>query len=240
MLANTIKKVTWMARATSTMVGLAIMLALVMGVATTALAGTGIGATFNLGKVNSVNAVSKLVGSVAGSSLQIDNNSADANATALDLQVEPGKDPMKVNSSAEVENLNVDQVDGQSASEFLEKFEAASNSNLLDGKDSTDFAGAVEPIKVVAAGHVLSDGRVLGATPNVGSVQITQEGVFRIDLAGINYDSTQFVALAMATPRNLAAHTGSFGGDLQVITEDSLDGSLDSTSFTFVVYDPTP
>jgi hypothetical protein len=125
-LANTTKKVTWMARATTTIVGPAIMLTLVMGVAATALAGTGIGATFNLGKVNSVNAVSKLVGSVAGPSLQIDNNSTGTGATALDLQVEPGKDPMKVNSSAEVENLNVDQVDGQSTSEFLERFEAAS------------------------------------------------------------------------------------------------------------------
>lgn len=239
MLANTMKKVTWMARATSTMVGLAIMLALVMGVATTALAGTGIGATFNLGKVNSVNAVSKLVGSVAGSSLQIDNNSTGTGATALELQVEPGKDPMKVNSSAEVENLNVDQVDGQSASEFLERSETASNSNLLDGKDSTDFAGATEPIKVVAAGHVLSDGRILEATPNVGSVQVTQEGIFRIDIVGVNYDSTEFVGIATATPRDGAAHTGSFGGDLQVITED-FSSTLDSTSFTFVAYDPTP
>jgi len=42
-----------------------------------------------------------------------------------------------------VENLNVDQVDGQSASEFLERSEAASNSNLLDGKDSTAFATGV-------------------------------------------------------------------------------------------------
>ena len=86
-VANTIKKVTWIARATTTIVGLAIMLAFGMGVATTALAGTGIGATFNLGQVNSVNAVSRLVGSVAGLSVQIDNNSTGTGATALDLQV---------------------------------------------------------------------------------------------------------------------------------------------------------
>jgi hypothetical protein len=239
MLAQTTRKLTWMARATTTVVGLAIMLALVLGVATTALAGTGIGATFDLGKVNAVNAVSKLAGSVAGPSLQIDNNSTNASATALDLQVEAGKDPMKVNSSAEVENLNADQVDGQSASEFLERSEAAANSNLLDGKASSDFVGATEPIKVVAAGHILSDGRILNATPNVGSVQITQEGVFRIDLVGVNYDSAQFVGIATATPRDRAAHTGSVGGDLQVITEN-FASTLDSTSFTFVAYDPTP
>jgi hypothetical protein len=56
-----------------------------VGGATTALAGTGIGATFNPGKTNTVNAVSKLAVSVVGPSLQVDNISTDANATALDL-----------------------------------------------------------------------------------------------------------------------------------------------------------
>ncbi len=119
MLGSVARKVAWLARATTTVVGLAIMLALVLGVATTALAGTGVGARFDLGKTNSVNQVSKLVGSVAGPSLQIDNNSANASATALDLQVEPGKAPMKVNSDGQVANLNADKLDGQEASAFM-------------------------------------------------------------------------------------------------------------------------
>jgi hypothetical protein len=109
MLGSVANKVAWMARATVTTVGLAIMLALMLGVATAALAGTGVGATLNLGKINTVNAVSKLVGSVSGPSLQIDNDSTDADATALDLQVEPGKAPMKVDSDARVVNLNADE-----------------------------------------------------------------------------------------------------------------------------------
>jgi hypothetical protein len=112
------KKVTWMARATTTVVGLTIMLALVFGVATTALAGTGVGARFQLGQTNTVNAITKLVGSVAGPSLVVDNNSTGAGATALDLQVEAGKAPMKVNSDAQVANLNSDKLDGKSASEI--------------------------------------------------------------------------------------------------------------------------
>src|SRR5215210_6697153 len=115
MLVSAAKKVAWMARTTTTLVGLAIMLALVFGVATTALAGTGIGARFDLGKTNTVNQVSKLVGSVAGPSLLIDNNSTNAAATALDLQVEAGKAPMKVNSAAKVANLNADELDGMDA-----------------------------------------------------------------------------------------------------------------------------
>jgi hypothetical protein len=87
MLGSVAKNVAWLARATTTVVGLMIMLALVLGVASTALAGTGVGATLNLGKINTVDAVSKLVGSVAGPSLRVDNNSAGASVTTLDLQV---------------------------------------------------------------------------------------------------------------------------------------------------------
>ena len=92
-------------------VGLAVILALTVGVASTALAGTGVGSAFNLGKTNTVSAISKLVGSVAGPSLRVDNNSTNSAATALDLQVEQGKAPMKVNSDSKVAQLNADEVD---------------------------------------------------------------------------------------------------------------------------------
>jgi hypothetical protein len=113
------------ARGTALTLGVAVMVALVLGVATTALAGTGVGARFQLGKTNTVNAVSRLVGSVVGPSLVIDNDSADATATALDLQVQPGKAPMKVNSSAKVTNLNVDKIDGLDSSSFASYGESA-------------------------------------------------------------------------------------------------------------------
>jgi hypothetical protein len=56
---------------------------------------------------------------VAGPSLQIDNSSTNANATALDLQVEAGKAPMKVNSQTKVVLLNADKLDGQDAGAFM-------------------------------------------------------------------------------------------------------------------------
>jgi hypothetical protein len=99
--------------------GVAVMLAFTVGLASTALAGTGIGARFDLGKTNTVNAISKLVGNVSGASLLIDNNSANGAATVLDLQVQPGKAPMKVNPEAgTATNLNADKLDGKSASEI--------------------------------------------------------------------------------------------------------------------------
>jgi hypothetical protein len=103
MLRSTASKVMWVGRATVLFVGLVVILALVFGVATTALAGTGVGAVFNLGKTNTVDAISKLVGSKTNSMLMVDNNGA---GTALDLRVgsstTPAADktvaPMKVDS----------------------------------------------------------------------------------------------------------------------------------------------
>jgi hypothetical protein len=80
-------------RGTATMMSLAMLLAVSVGLASTALAGTGVGARFDLGKTNTVNAISSLVGNVAGPSLKLDNNSTGSGATALDLQVQPGKAP---------------------------------------------------------------------------------------------------------------------------------------------------
>jgi hypothetical protein len=86
MLKSAAGKVMWVGRATMFLVGLAVILALVFGVATTALAGTGVGAVFNLGKTNIVDAISKLVGTTTNSMLMVDNNGA---GTALDLRVGP-------------------------------------------------------------------------------------------------------------------------------------------------------
>ena len=117
-------RVLWIGRATVFLVGLAVVLALLFGAASTALAGTGVGAPFNLGKTNSVNALSSLVGSTASSMLKVDNNGA---GTALDLQVGPSTTPpeqktaapMKVDSQAKVANLNADEIDGMDSSRFM-------------------------------------------------------------------------------------------------------------------------
>lgn len=114
-------RIWWLGRGTATIMGLAVMLALTVALASTALAGTGVGARLDLGKANAVNAVTSLVGSVAGSSLKIDNNSTGTGATALRLEVEPGKPPMSVNSTTEVQGLNVDSLDGFNSSEFLQE-----------------------------------------------------------------------------------------------------------------------
>jgi hypothetical protein len=119
-----VEKVMFLGKATTFVVGLAVILALSVGVASSALAGTGVGATFNLGKVNSVGALSTLVGSTANSMLKVDNNGS---GVALELQVgssttppdQKAVAPMKVDSQVRVDNLNADEIDGQDASAFM-------------------------------------------------------------------------------------------------------------------------
>jgi len=110
-------------RAAVSVVGLAVVLALVLGAATAAMGATG--GNFILGKANAANAASKLTASIAGPALALVNNSTDAAATALNISVAEGKAPLKVNASAGTAT-------GLSADE-------------LDGKDSTDFANAAHP-----------------------------------------------------------------------------------------------
>src|SRR5688500_7795834 len=95
-------------RVTVFCVGLMVTLGLVLGLVGVALAGTGVGATFNLGRVNGVDKISQLVGSTNKPMLRVDNKSAGADARALDLRVEPGRPPMTVNSPTQVTNLNAD------------------------------------------------------------------------------------------------------------------------------------
>lgn len=120
-------------RATVLTMGLAVTLALFVGAATTALAAVP-GDPFKLGKTNQINRLSSLVGTTAGFILKVDNNGT---GPALDLQVGPSTTqpanktvaPMKVDSQAQVVNLNSDE---------------------LDGKDSTDFARAYKRTVIVS------------------------------------------------------------------------------------------
>jgi len=112
MIRSAVSKVMWVGRTAAAVFGLALVLALVFGVATMALAAVP-GDPFRLGQTNGIDAMSTLVGNVAGPMLMLDNNSTGAGATALDLRVEAGKPPMKVNSATKVTKLNADSLDGK-------------------------------------------------------------------------------------------------------------------------------
>ena len=96
---------------------LALIVALTLGAASTAMGHGGFAELFHRNHSNAVNAVSTFVGSVAGPILRLDNN--NANGSALNLQVEPNQPPLTVNSTAgKATNLNADRLDGKGAPEL--------------------------------------------------------------------------------------------------------------------------
>lgn len=129
-----------MARGTATMLGLAVMLAVVVSVGSTALAAVP-GDPLKLGRINAVDAVTRLIGTKNNALLRIENDSKGLDATALDLQVDPQKPPLKTNSLTKVENLHADLLDGRSADQFANGIGGtAVDAERLDGKDSSAFA----------------------------------------------------------------------------------------------------
>jgi hypothetical protein len=84
MIRSAAGKVAWMTKATTVVVGLAIMLAMVLGAAMMAFAANG--NNFVLGVLtNTATTVTRLTGNVDGPALQVVNTNADADDTALDL-----------------------------------------------------------------------------------------------------------------------------------------------------------
>lgn len=83
---------------------------------TPAIAGTGLGAVFNLGRTNTVNAPSTLTGKSSSPMLKLTNTGT---GPALQLTTKTTVPPMKVNSSVKVANLNADKLDGLDSTDFL-------------------------------------------------------------------------------------------------------------------------
>ena len=125
MLRSAASKVMWMGRATVFLVGLAVILAIIFGAASTALGKNG--NPFILGKAtNTATKVTGLIGKVAtGSALSVNNTRG---GPALELKVGdptampaiPPNDvaPMTVNSTKKVDNLNADSLDDMDSTEF--------------------------------------------------------------------------------------------------------------------------
>src|SRR5215211_9444213 len=111
----------WVGRATVFLVGLSVILALALGVASMALGANG--NPWILGQGNVATAITSLGGAAGvdgGPMLRITNNDAATNDTALSLNVQSGEAPMTVDSSTKVANLNADQLDGKDQSTFAD------------------------------------------------------------------------------------------------------------------------
>ena len=128
------KKAIQLGRATALAIGVGAVLALVLGLATVALAAVP-GDPFKLGKVNIINnAVTTLQsaapngGSVLrlqrtsgiGPVLDVQNTAAGFAARGVDITVPAGKPPIAVNADAgKASNLDADRLDGKTEEDFL-------------------------------------------------------------------------------------------------------------------------
>jgi len=122
-------------------VGLAVILALVFGIASAALAGNG--DAWRLGQGNVATKITSLGGmlGVNGPIVRLTNNNADADDTALELRVQTGEAPMTVNSATRVDDLNADRLDGKDVTQIgingLQRVEAESLENSVSSKQAT-------------------------------------------------------------------------------------------------------
>lgn len=164
--------------------GLALVPALILGIATMALAAVP-GDPFKLGQVNRINALTTLIGNTSGAMLAVDNDSTAAGARALDLRVDDGNAPMRVNATAgKATNLNADLLDGMEAGALAEPRGYAHVE--IDGGIDADYPsegvnGVVVPTDdfslycfdltftlkaAVGATHINNSGVVATATPS--------------------------------------------------------------------------
>jgi hypothetical protein len=167
MLRSVGARVAWVGRTAAMLFGLALVLALVVGGATAALAAVP-GDPLKLGQANTIDALTRLTGAVNNPMLRIDNNSTNASATALELRVEPGHAPMKVDSDARVVSLNADEVDGHSVNEIgvngWERVEATSVTNARSPKSAT--ARCPSGKMVVGTGAEITGGKYNPGPPS--------------------------------------------------------------------------
>jgi hypothetical protein len=135
----------WLAKGAALFWGVVLTLAVVLGVGTTALAAVP-GDPFRLGRINTVDTASSLVGSVNGAMLTIENNSPGAKAApapALSLDAQSGNPPLIANPEAgTATNLSADELDGLDQGAFLRANGKATDADKLDGKDSAQFLAA--------------------------------------------------------------------------------------------------
>lgn len=98
------------------LLGAALFVALILALGVTTTLAAVPGDPLRLGRLNSINALTNLVGTRAGAMLQVKNNTGPA----LNLTVPAGQAPAVVSTdAAKVVNLDADKLDGKDATAFF-------------------------------------------------------------------------------------------------------------------------
>jgi hypothetical protein len=200
MLKSALGKVMWVGRATVFLVGLAVILAVALGVASTAFGADG--QPFFLGRTNVASTMSTLIKQGPGA--------------ALSLQVQSGSPPLAVNSSTKVTNLNADQLDGKHSSELSSAYFFGTE-NHFDLSSSGGGDQDVATLSGLPAGEYL-------VNANVAAVNFHTPDFFRCGLrvGGNNHPGsttwagnqnpvsqiTTTTAVSLTSPGDVTLHCG--------------------------------
>jgi hypothetical protein len=193
--------------------------------ATAAVAGTGVGGVFNLGRINKVDAGTTLSGG-APKLLIIKNTGTGPSAVGLAITVPAGKPPLQVSSNARVANLNSDLLDGNDSTDFVN-----GHGSYQQNQVDMPFAGGDGVEVLVHAGFF----RIRYVCPNSEA----EDGTFRItNLTTGNVDtfidhggaSPEYTVIPTnATSDRNAAHAGD---RIQIQLASPTSGVADITMFS--------
>ncbi len=179
MLRSVGQKVAWVGRTASMVLGLALVLALLFGVATMAFAANG--NNFVLGVLNNTATdITRLVGNVPGGpALQVVNPNTGAGSKALQLSVAEDKAPLTVNATAgKATNLDADKLDNRDSNSF------ANATHQHSGVDIT--SGTVAEARIdsaIARDSEVSNGFIQGGGSATRGAAAVNPGQFLVFLA---------------------------------------------------------
>jgi hypothetical protein len=210
MLRSVASKVAWVGRTAAMVFGLALVLALVFGVTTTALSATG--GNFLLGKRNVADAVSTLIKQGPG--------------PALRLVVEDNQPPMRVNAAAgKATNLNADKVDGQDAEALKPLLADVEGNGNLD--TLANIRGVVSVEKLGTGLYEVTFDRDVHNCVRVGGVGASLNSVY--------FPDPDFIALQQVDGQ-VSTFNSTRGGDKVGVITNSPNGTRADRSFQLAVY----
>ena len=186
MIRSAASKVMRVGRATSAVVGLAILLALAIGAANSALAHTNVdNKLFHLNHNNPGKALTQLVGTLASPLLKIDNNGT---GPVLQLEADANQPPLVVNAdSGTATNLSADKLDGKDSTEIgVNGWQTVvSNSGLNSDSPKGATASCPSGKIVVGIGYDIAGG-TSGSAPNeLTDVVVVQAGLVAVNAARV-------------------------------------------------------
>jgi hypothetical protein len=198
-MQTAMKKAARIGRTTMLAIGVGVVLALVLGLATAALAAVP-GDPFKLGQVNTINnATTALRGSFqglpvgtrpvlevvqgqgsGGPAMRVENAQGGIGREGIRIKVAQGNTPISVNPEAGKANLNVDRLDGKDQQDFLSASRIYEKTALKNGPgdDGAVFFSALDGPEGLACdeGDVAIDASANAVDINDDLNQITRTG----------------------------------------------------------------